>query len=90
MLLGIPFEKLTGGPLDGEKVHSRSGFSDLQGLHHVRVFHPLTVASLPDEACDCRLVLAKLLAKDFDGNDTMCGMVGAEDGGGSSLSDFGP
>lgn len=88
MLLGIPLKELACGPLDGEKVHSGSGFADLDGLHHVRMLDSLPIPSLPHKPGNGRLVLTKLLAQDLDGDYTMNRVLGTEDSGRSTLSNL--
>ena len=86
MLFGVSFEQLSGGPFDREEMHSRCGLADLDRLNDIWMFHTLAIACFTHESRDGGLVLAKLFAKDFYGNDAMDGMLGAKDSGCSALS----
>src|SRR6478672_9040897 len=88
MLLGIALEELAGCPFNCQKMHTRGCFTHLERLHDVGMFDPLAVARLSNKARNSCLVLAKLLAEDFHGYDTVCGVVSAEDGRGSTLPYF--
>src|SRR6185437_1441122 len=86
--LGVFLEDLAGGPLDGEKVHAGTGFTDLDRPDDVGMLDPLAIARLAKKARDGRAILAQLFAQHFDRDGAVIRMLRAEDGRGSSLADF--
>src|SRR4051812_23337767 len=88
MLFRIPLEELTGGPFDCQEVHTRCGFADLNGLHDIWMLYAFSVACFAHKSGNSRFVLAKFLAQDLDGNDSMGGVLSAEDSGCSALPYF--
>ena len=88
MLFRIPFQKFATGPLNGEKMHARRSLAYLQRFHDVGMLDALAVAGLPNEPRDGSLVLSQLFAENLDRYNAMCGMISAEDGRSSALSNF--
>jgi len=88
VLLRVAFEKLSGSPFDGQKMHPRRCFANLDGLNDIRVLDTLAIAGFAYEARYSRLVLTKLFAQDLHGNDPVRRMLRTEDGRCSALPDF--
>ena len=86
--LRIFLEQLAGGPLDGEEVHPRPSFADLDRAHNVRMLHPLAVPRLAKKPRYRCAILPQLFAQHFNGDDPMVAMLRAEDGGRSAFTHF--
>ena len=86
--LRVFLEELTLGPLDGEEVHSRCAFADLQRADDIRMLHALAVSSLAKESRDGGLVATEFLAKDLHGDGAVRRVLGAKHGRRSTFADF--
>ena len=85
---GVLLEDLAHRPFDGEKVHSRAGFADLDRSNDIRVLHALAISGFAQEAGDGGSVLAQLLSQNLYGHGAVIGVVRAKDGGGTAFTHF--
>jgi hypothetical protein len=69
-------------------VHARAGFADLDRANDVRVLDALAVARFAKEARYGCPVLSQFLAKYFDRDGAVVGMLRSKNGGSSAFSDF--
>src|SRR5215207_7394346 len=85
--LRVPFQDLTGCPLDGEEMQSGARFARFDRTDDVRMLDTSAELRLAKKTRDRRPVLTQLFAQHFECCDPMLGMIGTIDGRGSTLSD---
>src|SRR6185312_8747418 len=86
--LRVLLEDLACGPFDGEEVHSRPCFANLDRANDVRMLHALAVARFAKEARYGGAILAQLFAQYLHGDSPVVGVLRAEDGRRSALADL--
>src|SRR5690349_20727752 len=88
LLLGVLLEDVARRPLDGEEMHPRFGFADLDRPNDVWMLYALAVAGLAQEAGDRGAVLPQLLAQHFYGDGSVRRVMRAEHRRRSTFADF--
>jgi hypothetical protein len=69
-------------------VHSRAGFADFDRANDVWVLDAFAIPRFAKEAGYGRPVLSQFLAKYFDRDGAVVGMLRSKNGGSSAFSDF--
>jgi hypothetical protein len=88
LALGVFLQELAGGPLDGEKVQSRTGLADLDRAYDVGMLHTFAVARFSKEARHSSTILPQLFAQHLDRHGSVIGVLGAKNGGCSAFAHF--
>src|SRR5215472_9065037 len=69
-------------------MHARTGLTDLDRAHDVRMLDPFAVTRFAEEPSNCSPILAELLAQDLYGDRSMIRVLGAENGRSPAFTDL--